>query len=390
MLLYVHVPFCRRKCRYCAFVSEPLGADGGERMQSYVATLLEELHFWHERLQRESCPPGIETIFWGGGTPSLLEPEQVRQVLDEVHALFDVADDAEISMEANPDSLHAQERVRAFLAAGINRISLGVQTLDDGQLKALGRVHCAEEARQAVQAIREAGCTNLNIDLMWGLPGQTPEQWRSMLKAALDLSPEHVSAYGLMLEPGTPMAEQPGILPSEDQLASMFTDCVGILGKNGLEQYEISNFARAGYRCRHNLGYWEGKDYLGLGPAATSTIRQLRWTNPSTLESWMEQVRLQEISPDREHLDAVIVTLETMMLRLRTVEGLPLNLYAEWTGRNFLEDHGPFVEELLRHDLARLVEKEGESRLSLTVRGMLLSNSILETLFEETHHLLDC
>ncbi len=390
MLLYIHVPFCRRKCRYCAFVSEPLGTDEGKRVEVYVATLLDELRFWHDRLNRDEASCRIETIFWGGGTPSLLEPFQIRQVLDEIRSLFDVARDAEISMEANPDSLHTEKRAREFLSTGINRISLGIQSVDDEQLKKLGRLHCAAEAIEAVQAVREAGCDNLNIDLMWGLPGQTPEQWRTMLETVTDLKPEHVSAYGLTLEPGTPMAKQSETLPSEEHLASMFMDCVAILKKNGFRQYEISNFARAGYRCRHNLGYWEGKDYLGLGPAATSTMNHVRWTNPSDLESWMKQVRQRSLSPERERLDEVVVVLETMMLRLRMVEGLPLNLYSGLTGRDFLEDHGLFIRDLVRHDLAMLVEKRGTTYLALTEQGMLLSNSVLETLFEETHRLLGC
>ena len=357
-------------------------------MLDYVETLLTELRFWHARLKEEGSACGVETIFWGGGTPSLLEPVWVRRVLDEIRTLFDVSPDAEISMEANPDSLHARERVREFLAAGINRISLGVQTLDDRQLRELGRLHRASEAVQAVRAVRAAGCVNLNIDLMWGLPGQTPEQWRTVLRAAAGLEPEHVSAYGLTLEPGTPMAGPGVALPDEENLAAMFADCADILEKAGLRQYEISNYAREGFRWRHNLGYWEGREYLGLGPSATSTLKDARWTNPADVAVWTRQVRQGAVSSDRETLNAVVRTLETMMLRLRTTDGLPLSLYRECTGRDFLADHGAFVRELIRHGLAELAER-GELRLSLTRQGMLLSNSVLETLFEKTHRLLD-
>ena len=378
MLLYVHVPFCRRKCRYCAFYSVPLSPVGtrGFSVSRYVSALCAELALWGGRLGRVP----VESVFFGGGTPSLLEPEQLGVVLDGVRRTFAVAPDAEISMEANPDSLHTPERARGYLDAGVNRISLGVQSLNDGMLTALGRLHRADAARTAFRAIREAGCRNLSLDLMWGLPGQTLDLWREDVRAALELGPDHISAYGLTLEPGTPLAEACGedALPPEDVQCSMYLEGIRLFGEAGLRQYEISNYAREGFRCRHNLGYWEGREYLGLGPAATSTLGGERWTNPEGPE-WLAQVAEGRTCSDREALDKETRTLECMMLRLRTVEGLPLEAYERLAGRPFTDDHGRFAQRLCEAGLARL----DNGRFRLTPEGMLVSNSILGDLFEE-------
>ncbi len=359
-------------------------------MRGYVATLLAELRFWHARLKRTGQAYTVDTIFWGGGTPSLLEPAWIAQMLDEIGNLFAVSADTEISMEANPDSLHTPERAYAFLAAGINRVSLGVQTLDNGQLRVLGRAHRAEDAIQAVSALRAAGCANVNIDLIWGLPGQTAEQWLDMLQAVVRLHPEHISAYGLTLEPGTPLAAAGITLPDEETLASMFMDCGTILEQAGWLQYEISNYAREGFHCRHNLGYWEGKEYLGLGPAATSRLGNMRWTNPVTVEAWISQVAAGVTSQNCETLSAFTMGLESMMLRLRTCDGLPVHLYREFMGRDFLADHGPFVQELIRHGLARLAPQKDVVHFSLTRKGMLVSDTVLENLFAAAHTCSGC
>lgn len=382
MLLYVHIPFCRRKCRYCAFFSRPLPEGGGKGadgpLARYLAALGEELSQWGERLgERE-----VESVFFGGGTPSLLEPEVLAAVLERVRRTFALRPDAEISMEANPDSLHTEEKARGFLDAGINRISLGVQSFDDGRLHTLGRVHRVEEARAAFRAIRKAGCGNLSLDLMWGLPGQTLEDWQAEVREALSLEPDHLSAYGLTLEEGTPLAEdvEKGLLdlPSEETQCAMYLEGIRLFEEAGLSQYEISNFARPGFRCRHNLGYWEGRDYLGLGPAAASTLNGERWTNPEG-EAWFEQVREGRPCAEREALDTSTRALELMMLRLRTVKGLALDDYAALTGRAFLDEHGAFVRRLCEGGLAEAKDRT----FRLTRQGMLVSNSILGELFEE-------
>ncbi len=375
MLLYIHVPFCRRKCRYCAFYSCPLTRSGNE-MAVYLSTLHAELEQWGRRLGRVP----VESVFFGGGTPSLLEPEHVACVLDCARRAFEVLPGAEISMEANPDSLHTVERADGFLAAGVNRVSLGVQSLNDGMLETLGRLHRADAAREAFRSIRDAGCGNLSLDLMWGLPGQTLGQWLEDVRAAIALGPEHISAYGLTLEPGTPLAESCGDaeLPSEDEQCAMYIEGIRLFETAGLHHYEVSNFARDGFRCRHNLGYWTGQDYLGIGPAATSTIGGERWTNPEW-EGWLEQIRGGLRCQECETLDRTTQALELMMLRLRTVDGLPLDAYESLAGRSFLADHGPFARRLCAGGLARM--ENGVFRL--TDEGMLVSNSILGEFFEE-------
>lgn len=376
MLLYIHVPFCRRKCRYCAFFSRPL--EGRGALEPYLSALHEELSQWGKRLQSAA----VESVFFGGGTPSLLEPEDMAALLAHVRRAFAVSPDAEIGMEANPDSLRPAERAKGFMDAGINRMSLGVQSFDDAMLDTLGRLHRADAARAAFRAVREAGCANVSLDLMWGLPGQTLAAWLEDLRAALALGPDHLSAYGLTLEPGTPLADdcEGGALrlPPEDVQCAMYLEGIRLCEEAGLRHYEISNFAREGFRCRHNLGYWEGRDYLGLGPAAASTLDGERWTNPEG-EAWLEQVRGGRPCAERETLDGPTRVRELMMLRLRTVEGLPLDAYAALTGRAFLADHGALVRRLCEGGLA----EAAEGRFRLTKAGMLVSNSILGELFDE-------
>lgn len=387
MLLYIHVPFCRSKCRYCAFYSEPLddGFGGGQlRIRAWLDALQLEMTQWADRLGRKP----VETIFFGGGTPSLLPIKAVATIIAKAKKCFDVADDAEITLEANPDSLNTRNQVREFLRAGINRISLGFQSLDEKLLQMLGRPHTAEEAVRACYTIREANCANLSLDLMWGLPGQKNRHWKAALCEIVKLKPDHISAYGLSLEPNTPLAEdcQQGRLemPSEQDQAAMYLDGAAILEEAGLMQYEISNFARMGYQCRHNLGYWEGTEYLGLGPGATSTIMSRRWTNPPALSLWGKMVTAKRVPEKIETLDLRTRILELMMLRLRTVRGMRLKAYQDLTGRDFLKDHETLIHALHKNGLIRILN----GWISLTRNGMLVSNSILSHLFEVTDELL--
>lgn len=388
MLVYIHVPFCRRKCCYCGFYSEPLSTDGGEsalRVRAFVDVAMLELAQWGDRLGRQK----VETVFFGGGTPSLLPPKTIGALLDRVRRCFDVSSKAEVTLEANPESLNTRTLVREYLQVGINRISLGFQSLDDGMLSTLGRLHRASDAVAAYYAVRSAYAPNVNIDLMWGLPSQRPRQWRAMLQEIVNLRPEHISSYGLTLEPNTPLADacQNGelVLPSEKDQAAMYVEGAELLEEAGLMQYEVSNFARIGYQCRHNLGYWEGEEYLGIGPSATSTVSGRRWKNPSDLSEWGRQVTAKRVSADLETLDTTSRVLELMMLRLRTVRGMRLKAYRQLTGRDFMKDHERFIYALHRNGLIRI----RNGYLSLTRNGMLVSNSILGNLFETAHKLLD-
>lgn len=396
MLLYIHVPFCRRKCRYCAFYSEPLaGASPGllpdlspdlgqERMQLWVDTVLLELAQWGDRLGR----PAVRTVFFGGGTPSLVPPDIVGTILNRISRCFRLDGKAEISMEANPESL-TRGSAKGYMRAGINRVSLGVQSLDDEMLAFLGRAHTVKDALRAYNALRAAHCRNVSLDFMWGLPGQSVAAWLAQIGEIVRLRPEHVSCYGLTLEPGTPLDamydEGAFSLPSERDQATMYMRGSELLEEAGYLHYEVSNFARMGYQCAHNTGYWEGEDYLGLGPAATSTLSGRRWTNPSDLKAWADAVRAHACDGEAETLTPTDRVLELLMLRLRTTRGLRIKAYRELTGRDLLRDHKDLIHALHRHGLLRM----RNGYMWLTPNGMLVSNSILERFFESARQRLE-
>ena len=292
MRIYIHVPFCSTRCRYCAFFSQALGrnadAAASPLVQDFVDTLFMELAHWADRYGGVE----VKSIFFGGGTPSLLPPRVVGLILDRVAKYFTLAPKAEVTLEANPESLRGGHRVTHFLTAGVNRLSIGIQTLDETLLRMLGRPHKAADSLHAAFLAREAGCANIGLDLMWGLPGQSVRQWLQTLKDAIRMSPDHISAYGLTLEPGTALERdvEAGrlFLPPERDQSIMFMEGAALLEQHGYLHYEISNYARMGFQCRHNMGYWDGEEYLGLGPSATSTVGQRRWTNPASQTAWDE------------------------------------------------------------------------------------------------------
>ena len=386
MLLYIHVPFCRSKCRYCAFYSEPLTglAHPGDAMRDYVQTLLLEIALHGDRLGKVP----VESVFFGGGTPSLLPPSAFAVILNRLRGAFALSPKAEVSLEANPDSFLAIGYAHETAALGINRLSLGVQSLNEDTLAALGRPHGKREALMAYELARSAGFASVSLDLIWGLPGQRRRDWMRELAEAVTLQPDHLSCYGLTLEEGTPMARahEEGLisLPAEKDQAAMYMDGADYLETAGYLQYEISNFARMGFQCRHNLGYWENADYIGLGPGATSTMKNLRWTNPHNVSEWSALVRQGTVGSNAEILSPKIRLLETVMLRLRTTRGLRLKAYRELTGRDFMEDNKDLLHLLHRQGLARF--RNGYVRL--TRNGMLVSNAILEYLFEAVNNQL--
>lgn len=382
MLVYIHVPFCRSRCNYCAFYSLPMQsfATGDEKQifKEYEENLLKELDATYNRLGKQS----IQSVFFGGGTPSILPVESISSIMDHMRKNFDFTPKAEITLEANPESLRKPETAKALLDCGINRLSIGLQSLDDKNLKVLGRPHKAADAMKAIYAAREAGFSNINVDLMWALPGQSVRQWLQTLKDVMNLGPDHISAYGLTLETGTPLEEdvESGrlVLPPERDQSIMFMEGAALLEASGYLHYEISNFARMGFQCRHNLGYWEGRDYLGLGPSATSTINGRRWTNPANLKAWVEAVQKGTTQKNAELLSPQTRILETIMLRLRTARGLRLKAYNELCGRDFLRDNLRLVQAMHENGLIRI----RNGYLSLTRSGMLVSNSIIANLFE--------
>lgn len=386
--LYVHAPFCRAKCRYCAFFSVPCGPTGpagpeATVLSRYLSVLEAEMDRQTQIFGRVAAP----TLFFGGGTPSLLGPAALERILAALRARFDLAPDAEITLEANPDSA-TPEFLRAARQLGVNRLSLGVQSLDDAALKALGRVHSAAQARGTFHAARAAGFANIGLDLIFGLPGQGVEGWLSTLRQAVDLGPEHLSCYGLTIEPGTPLAEDAAALaalPDEDSQAEMFLRGSELLERAGYEHYEISNFAKlsagVGHRCRHNMSCWRGEDVLAFGPAAVSTMSaeggKARWANPADLAEWEALVLSGRAGQaGREALSADIRASEALMLALRTADGLDLDAYAAAFGHDLRNTNADLLVQLERAGL--LLPEEG--RLRLTCAGMLVSNSVIRAL----------
>ncbi|GAB6126801.1 radical SAM family heme chaperone HemW [Humidesulfovibrio idahonensis] len=391
--LYVHTPFCRAKCSYCAFFSEPVGPGGPDAsaLARFLAALETEMSLqapaWADNFALGPAP----SLFFGGGTPSLLGPEGLARVFDLVRERFPLAPGAEITMEANPDSA-GPELLRTARALGVNRLSLGVQSLDDRALAALGRVHDARQAMDAFHDARAAGFDNIGLDLIFGLPGQTPESWLATLRQAVALEPEHLSCYGLTIEPGTPLAADAATLaalPDEDAQAEMFLRGGEFLEAEGFAQYEISNFARPGRQCRHNLACWQGRDVLGFGPAAVSTMTSAaqrpaqawRWANPASFAAWEALVLAGNVGQaGREELSAEVRGREALMLGLRTADGLDLAAHMARTGADLRSRHPQLLEQLGQAGLVTL----SPQRLRLTRAGMLVSNSIIRALgFEE-------
>ena len=370
--LYIHIPFCIEKCRYCAFVS---ATPGGHDLQEYPELLARELH-----LHAPATAP-VDSIYFGGGTPSLLHPEQVGQLLKQIGTWTGIAKDAEITLEANPGTTDLSI-LQAFRNNGINRISLGLQSFDDGFLKTLGRIHSAEQSRQAYREVREAGFRNVSIDLMHSLPGQSLDQWRSELFNAIELGPEHISIYGLTVEEGTPFArvfpENSPDLADEDLSADMFELADELLTAAGFEHYEIANYAHPGFRSQHNSGYWHRDGYLGLGVAAHSFLRDgygVRFSNPDNLAEYREGVlsgRLVRVGEMQMTQDDAMA--EYMFLGLRMADGISMTAFEQEFGQPMDSVYGAAIEDCIR--LGLLVRTN--DRLALTVRGMLLSNQVFE------------
>lgn len=373
MLLYIHVPFCRSKCRYCAFVSKPL--DMAE-VEVYAAALPLEIRHFGKKLGR----PKVETVYFGGGTPSLLPAWALSRILPEIPKHFDLHPAVEWTFEANPDSAQDVAYLRSLIGYGVNRLSLGVQSFSDASLACLGRPHNGKAALAAVNAVRQAGFANLSLDLIWGLPGQREGAWLEELRTAVRLRPEHLSCYGLTVEPGTPLAaeaEAGGLeLPPESEQGRMYVHGAEYLEEQGYLQYEISSFARMGFQSRHNSGYWEGRDYLGLGPGAVSTLSGVRHENPREVRDWAALAKAGRCGVGGLALSREERVREYVMLSLRTAKGLRLSLYKRLTGIDFVKENEGLLTALRQKELIRL----SGGHLRLTKNGFLVSNLILERL----------
>lgn len=372
--IYVHIPFCRSKCEYCDFYSLG-GGRSKELMDRYLHALVT-----HIRETAALAPDYVvDSVYFGGGTPSFYGADGLKRIFAEIDRRFNVAKDCEVSFEANPDSVNGIA-LKKLRAAGFNRMSLGVQNDTDEVLKALGRPHNYAQAVQAVEKAREAGFENVSVDLMYGLPNQTREKWMKTLRNVLDLKPEHVSCYGLKVEPGTPLyTYQDGAnLPDDDQQADMYLYAVETLESFGYGQYEISNFAREGMACRHNLKYWTGGEYIGFGPSASSDFAGKRFTAAADIETYIQGVLNKGVVlSECETIAARERAGEYLMLRLRIAEGISEEEYVS----QFLLPFKPLERGLQIFEKQGLAVRE-EGRWRLTPKGFLLSNQIIGAMLE--------
>lgn len=409
--LYLHIPFCVKKCRYCDFLSGPQDEETRER---YTRALINEIKM------QTICPAGspVDTVFFGGGTPSVLSGSQIDRIMEALHSFFSIQKDAEISMETNPGTAD-DEKLRVLKTAGINRLSLGVQSMHDRELALLGRIHTAAQARQTFENARKAGFDNINIDLMSALPGQSLESWADTLEQAVRWAPEHISAYSLIIEEGTPFAamyENGSLpaLPDEDTDRKMYHYTGAFLSEHGYQRYEISNYALPGRECRHNSGYWTGHPYLGLGIGAASYVNGTRFSNCTDLREYLEVLGSQKdrvdateqtdkpeqadkakqaekngqtdkakqvektgitalIRTDLHSLSAEEQMEEFMFLGLRMTKGVRNAVFTERFGKSIEQVYGRILE---RHISQGVLEKT-PGGYRLTDRGVDVSNYVL-------------
>lgn len=362
--LYIHIPFCVRKCAYCDFLSAP-GSE--EAKASYTEALLREI----EAVKTEKRE--VSSIFVGGGTPSALSLSLMGDIFEKIHKSFSVAPDAEITIEANPGTL-SKEKLFLYRNVGINRLSLGLQSPEAAELKSLGRIHTYEEFLESFSLAREAGFQNINVDLMCALPDQTYEGWIRNLRTVAALHPEHISAYSLIIEEGTPFAKRKLNLPDEDTEYRMYEDTAGILAEYGYEQYEISNYAKKALACQHNVGYWTRKEYLGLGLGAASLWGNQRFSNTSDFSAYLKESGSPEkIRENRETLSLEDEMSEFMFLGLRMTEGVSKAEFLEGFGTPIESVYGNVLDKY--KSVGLLEEKEG--RIFLTRAGIHVSNGVM-------------
>ncbi len=353
--LYIHIPFCIKKCNYCDFISAPAGE---KERQVYVEELCRKIRSYENSMKDYS----VVSIFAGGGTPSVLEICQIRMIFGAVYDTFQIEEDAEITIEMNPGTV-TEDKLLEYRRLGINRLSIGLQSSVNAELKILGRIHSCEDFLSSYQMARKTGFKNINIDLMSGIPGQTLESYQRSLRFAAGLEPEHISAYSLIIEGGTPFYDRYGggdhleELPDEDTEREMYACTKRILELYGYHRYEISNYAKKGFACRHNLGYWNRTEYLGIGRGAASFVDHRRWTEGEAPVRLSRQEEMEEF----------------MFLGLRKMEGI--------SRAEFREIFGEPVEDFYRDVIVKLKEQkllaEEKGRLYLTERGIDVSNYVM-------------
>lgn len=363
--LYIHVPFCSSRCSYCDFATDL--ENTGER-ELYLACLLDELtKFGH-------LPLALNTIYFGGGTPSILGPVGIQYILDAIRKLWKISENSEITLEANPETI-TRDVVRDYLVGGVNRFSVGIQSFNDDELKYLGRKHLTSHNFEAMQILKESG-VRFNADLMLGIPLQTERSLQANIDALFDFGVKHVSAYMLSIEEDAPWYEavQSGKIPlrSEVQTTKLYRACLSKLESRGLRRYEISAFAIPGQECRHNLKYWKNEDYLGVGPSAGSYLSGYRFQNKHTLKTWVSQIKNKESYEIFEYIHSKNAILDTIMLRFRLSEGLEASQLMRWC------EEFPELELNSRMDRleARGLVKKTSMSYRLSKKGFLFANEV--------------
>lgn len=387
--LYIHIPFCVRKCGYCDFLSAPADEKARDR---YVQALLMEIERYRET---ETSDRRIRTLYIGGGTPSILSVDQLDRIIQKIKCIFNFCDDIETSMEMNPGTA-SKEKCRALYQMGINRLSIGLQSTNDKELKTLGRIHSYEDFLNTYAWCREAGFQNINVDLMAALPYQTVESYTSGLRKIIHLAPEHISAYSLILEEGTPFYQKYNSgcypLPDEEQERLMYRETEQILAQAGYVRYEISNYAKKDYACRHNLVYWQGGDYLGLGLGSSSYMDGVRFHNTNDFDTYVNQDAYVE---DREVLSMQAKMEEFMFLGLRVMAGVSGTEFEKRFGKTMEDVYGTVLRKHEEEGLLRIERKEARKedrkeaaatepaegktnieRVMLTTKGVDVSNYV--------------
>ncbi len=371
--IYLHFPFCVRKCAYCDFLSAP--ADEATK-RAYAAAMIREIELAGQRIREEAPGTTVDTVFLGGGTPSAMPADALFSVMEALREHFQIQEDAEITMEVNPGTLDGE--ILSFIKEHINRVSIGLQGTHEEELRILGRIHGYEDFLRSFEALRKAGINNLSVDLMSAVPGQTETMWEEDLLRVADLGPEHISAYSLIIEEGTPFYEADArgefcgklALPDEETERLMYHRTREILASYGYERYEISNYARAGYASRHNLRYWDRRDYIGFGIGAASLFEHTRWNNTRRLEAY--------IKGDFRRLDEILLTKEAemeefMFLGLRKTRGVSFSGFEQYFGTAMEAVYG----DVLSKHIADGLLMRAADRVFLTERGLDLANTVM-------------
>ena len=371
--LYIHIPFCVKKCNYCDFYS--LGYADSKRISGYTDALCTQI----EREAPSYTGVAFDSVFLGGGTPSLLSVEDISHLFKTVRDSLYIAENAEITIEANPDTI-TEERLKAWRECGINRLSIGLQSTDNEMLKTLGRIHSFEDFKRGFVLARELGFDNINVDLMYALPNQSTNALIKTLECVCELSPDHISAYCLKIEPSTPFSKMELALPDEDTQYEMYNELCTYLSSQGYEQYEISNFAKNGHRCAHNLKYWQREEYVGLGPCAHSFFDGVRYSYEGDTSKYIAEISSGGV-PDRLAEECNELTLdekidEYVMLRLRLCDGVDENEFKTLFGK----------ELFLCYDFDKYVQsghmKKTKTGIAFTPKGFFVSNYILSQILE--------